>query len=72
MFPWELPYVHCIERENRGLSAGFLIGLLLPAVQKMRDAANSDRAQLTSLLAPGGRFGVSGDSSFVFDNITWT
>lgn len=48
-----------------------LIGLLLPAVQKIASDPSGDRAQLKSLLAPNGSFGINMPTTFVFHNITW-
>lgn len=48
-----------------------VIGLLLPAVQNVRDGSSGDRAQLSALLATGGRLGVNSGPLFVYEAITW-
>ncbi len=48
-----------------------LIGLRLPAVQKVREASSGDRVQLNTILAPGGSIGVTESDVFAFDTITW-
>lgn len=58
----------------KGQSAGVcgvMVGLLLPAVQRIDTRSSSQRARLKDLLTPDGVRGVTTNPSLTLESIVW-